>query len=61
MQGDGQQAVVWLQKALDKGFGDLSLLKNDPNLDPVRGTAALSSLIARLENSEASRQNNSGG
>ncbi len=42
-----EEAVLWLQKALDKGFGDWNLLKNDRDLENIRNTTFYRELMER--------------
>jgi len=42
-----EEAVLWLQKALDKGFGDWTLLKNDRDLENIRNTTFYRELMER--------------
>lgn len=36
MQGDATNAVTWLERAVEAGFDDWSLLSSDSDLDPIR-------------------------
>jgi hypothetical protein len=43
------QALELLQKAIDKGWTDLELMKRDPDLDPLRQNHDFQKLVAGLE------------
>jgi tetratricopeptide (TPR) repeat protein len=45
----GDQALAFLQEALQKGYNDIAHLKKDPNLDPLRSRADFQQLLAGLQ------------
>ena len=44
-----QKAVTWLQRAVEKGFSDLSRLRTDRRLDSIRHTEAFKKMKSRLD------------
>lgn len=46
---DIEQAVTALQAAFENGFDNFSTVKQDPDLDPVKGTPAFEALMEKYE------------
>ena len=42
-----EEAVLWLQKAVDKGFNNWTLLKKDRDLENIRNTTFYRELMER--------------
>ena len=42
-------ALVRLRQAIDSGFQDVTQLKSDPNLEPLRSQEGFQSLVTELE------------
>ena len=49
LSGLADESVEWLRKAIDAGFEDLSHIKNDPDMEPIRQHPEYLAQIARLE------------
>lgn len=48
LKGDGDKAVTWLGKSVELGFTDLNLMKTDPDLESIRGTAGYKQALAKM-------------
>ncbi len=49
VMGDGEEAVTWIRKAESLGLEVGDLLKNDPDLDPIRGHEAFEEYLRSHE------------
>ncbi len=47
-QGDTGESLMWLARAVEKGFSDLRLLESDRDLEHIRGTSGYRELVNRL-------------
>jgi tetratricopeptide (TPR) repeat protein len=47
---DKENALAWLQRALDNGFDGAELVTDDSDLDPLRTDARFKKIVARLPN-----------
>lgn len=48
IQGDAENALLWLDRAIDKGFDDVAHLEKDSDLDPVRSDPRFRGLMRDL-------------
>lgn len=48
MKGDGANAVLWLQRAIDHGFDRWDLLRKDSDLDPIRSDPRFRAFLESL-------------
>lgn len=48
LKNEKQQAIEYLEKAIDAGFGDEKMLGSDPDLASIRGDKEFSKLMARF-------------
>src|ERR1051325_1351127 len=52
---DKENALAWLQKALDNGFDQAGLIADDSDLDPIRSDARFKKIVAALPAEQGSR------
>ena len=52
MLNDNDNALTWLQRALDNGFEQTELLASDSDLDPIRTDARFKKLLATVPHGE---------
>jgi len=45
-KGQVETSVAWLRKAVEKGFSDIELLKNDANMKNLRETAYFKEIVS---------------
>jgi peroxiredoxin len=46
LKGDADQAFVWLERAIDKGFEDVGHMARDKDLDPIRKDPRYQEMVA---------------
>ncbi|MFG0305933.1 MAG: TPR end-of-group domain-containing protein, partial [Phycisphaerales bacterium JB040] len=49
LSGNGREAMAWLERSIEAGFGQHSLLKSDPDLDGIRDREGFEELVARAQ------------
>lgn len=53
MEGQAEEAISTLSKALDKGFGHWSWLEHDSSLHPIRSNPGFQALLAKRPAADA--------
>ncbi len=55
LRGDKEKAIAWLEKAADKGFGNVEHIENDSDMDGLRSDPRFQKVIAKMKTNPAPR------